>query len=307
MRDQRGGEDDGDVQRRERGDALRTTPGQRVVALIDKRRLQRRGPGLRQRRVEVRRHEDRPERRDDQVGDDAEDPVEAERGDVPEPGDRVRRGDQRRAERDRHEREEEEVDHREHMGRDAGPEQVVQERPRVVPEEHAAIERQQVRVVVLVGQERQEALEVPVGQVRDVERQQPEADRREAAAVPALARDGAQRDVDAAGALDRTRQQVEDHEEGDRADQPGAARAEHFVRVAYGEAVRQSHDRGGERHRRGDPERGPVPAPRQGVVSVVGPDRGTARIGNCSGGHLLRDCERETRRVVPNPPNPNTS
>ena len=85
------------------------------------------------------------------------------------------------------------------MGGDAGAEQAVQQRAGVVAEEDAAVERQQRRVEVLVGQEGQEALEVPVGQVGDVERQQPEADRADAAAVPALARDGAQRRVERAG------------------------------------------------------------------------------------------------------------
>ena len=291
--DQRRREDDGDVQRRERGDALGRLAGERLVALVDQRLLQRRGARLGQRRVEVGGDEDRPQRREHEVGDDAERPVEAERGDVPEPGDRVRRRDQGGAERDRHEGEEEQVHARQQVRGDAGAQQVVQERAGVVAEEQVAVERQQGRVVVLVGQEGEEALEVPVRQVGDVERHQAEADGAEAAAVPALARDGGQRDADRPGALDRARDQVGDDEEGERAEQQHDAPAEHLVRVPHGQPVGQGYDGGRKRHGEGDPERRAVPAPGQRVGAAVLPDGGVVGVVDCGGGHRCGDCAPE--------------
>ena len=158
----------------------------------------------------------------------------------------------------------------------------------------------------------EDLLEEIVGEIRDdttsIERQQPEADGREAAAVPALACDRHQRAVDPAAAHDRPRQQVEDDEEGDGADQPGAARAEHLVGVLDREAVRQRDDRGGQRHRHGDPERRAVPAPGQRVVALVFPDGRAPRVGDCVGGHRAAgDCEPEVTVSVTFAPNPNTS
>jgi hypothetical protein len=93
----------------------------------------------------------------------------------------------------------------------------VEEGARVVAECHVAVELEQGRVVQVVERERQEALEVPIADVGQVEAEQRRHHDRQAAPVPALAqqchRGGPEAGVLTPLAQDRPRHHVERDEE----------------------------------------------------------------------------------------------
>ena len=211
-------------------------------------------------------------------------------------GQRVDRDDERGAEGDRHEGEEEEVDRRQDLRRDPRPEERVQDVERMRAAQHVLLEGQQVHVEVLARDERQEALEVPVGEVRHVEGDDPEQDDRQPPPRPALADElghpGPQLRPAPAAAPDRARDDVDRHEEPDRPEQEHDAPAEDPVGVPEGQVVRprddvRDHEHDHAEHERGDQREEACAGERLaagGCLDAVFPDAGICRIEACGDG-----------------------
>jgi hypothetical protein len=191
------GEAHRDVQRGEARDALRS-PGrgvaQELEPLVEQDVLQPRD--LRGGQADERSGlgEDRPQGRQQEVARRAQHPVDRLRRGVEQPRLQVAREDQREADRQRQEDDEGDVRRREEVRLQAGAQQVVHQRARIAAPEHAAIELRQLAVEQLPRPEqRDDALEVAIGEVGRVEADQRGADGDSARERPALAPDAPQR------------------------------------------------------------------------------------------------------------------
>jgi hypothetical protein len=119
VRGDRAGEEDRDVQRGERGDALgraRDGVAQELQPLVEQQVLQAAHAGLGKVREHRRVGVDRPERRDQEVARGAQQPVERLRGGVEDPGLQVRGEDERGGQRPGDEQEEDHVRGRHDVG-----------------------------------------------------------------------------------------------------------------------------------------------------------------------------------------------
>ena len=154
MRRQRRGEEDRDVQRGERADALRAA-ARRVVqeldALVEQDLLEVAHAGGRQLGEVARVGVDRPERRQQEVAPGGERPVDRERGRQEEAAPQVGQDDERDRDRDRDEHEEQLVDGRQRVGGDPAAEHAVQQRGGVAAREQAAVEVAEAAVEQLVS------------------------------------------------------------------------------------------------------------------------------------------------------------
>ena len=146
------------------------------------------------------------------------------------------------------------------MRRDARAEQVVGDRRRVVAEQQDAVEVVQLVVVgerpaVVAADERQEVLQVPVGDVGDVEADQAENDQLDAVARPVLAdqQPGLRSELLRLEprAPQRPRHDVEPKREQHQQWQPHPGRAQETVGVAYRIAHRAGADDGQHAHEHG--------------------------------------------------------
>jgi hypothetical protein len=256
------GEEDRDVQRGERADALRAARGRRVLQELDPRLEQRvlqdahAGVG---KVCEVGRlGVDRPERRQQEVAGGSQHPVDREGGREEEARPQVREDDERERESDRHEHEEQLIDERQPVRGDPAAEHAVEQGGGVAAGEQAAIEVGEPAVEQLVGpQQGHDALEVAIGQVGDVEADQGADDRREPRGVPARAA-GAEGDVEP----DQHRDQRRCDRKAPQAD-PGGVAQGHSGR-ARGDQRRGQRDGG---HRRSSRHRAPRGRLAVGVLS----------------------------------------
>ena len=162
-----------------------------------------------------------------------------------------------------------------------GAEQVVEELGGVVAEEEPALGREQLAVEVRVGHERQEALEVAIRDVGDVERDQGDDHDQAAAAPPALLEDADERRPEATSPFSREWRQERGTRSstrkiaGDDADQ-GKRRADV---AGVGVAERQALDDGDDQHERCR-ERGDHDRREPRTADVV--------VGGVRGGHRRR-------------------
>jgi hypothetical protein len=259
------GEEDRDVQRRERRDALRGAGAgvpQELQALVEQKLLKSPHAGDRQIREGGGLGVDRSHRRQHEVAARPQQPVDRLRRRVEQAGPQVARKDERSRERHRDEREEQHVSRRQHMRGDSGAQHGVQQRRRILAEEQGSVQIGQLVVEVLGPQQRNDALEVAIGQVGQVEADQRAADGKAAGQAPALAADrlhrshgrpqrvrpasGADHDVE----HDKHRDQCEDQQQTPPRDVIGIAqRQARGVRDEHrGNERDEGHHRPGEQH-----------------------------------------------------------
>ncbi len=186
------GEEDRDVQGRERRDALRGAAArvpQKLQALVEQKLLKAPHAGERQIREGGGLGVDRSHRRQEEVASRPQQPVDRLCRRVEQAGPQVAREDERSRERHRDEREEQHVSRRHHMRGESGAQEGMHQRRRILAEEQGPVQIGELAVEVLRAQQRNDALEVAIGEVGQVEADQRAADGKAAAQAPALAAD----------------------------------------------------------------------------------------------------------------------
>ena len=188
QRDEQG---DRDVERGEAGHGLHRpfrAVADHSLAPVEQRLHQRARAGVGEVGVEVAVLEAGAEGRQREVGRGAERPGQALRGGEPVAEGDVARPHQPGGERQRHERQEPQVDRGQDVGGEPGAEDRVQDRRRLVAEHQRPVDEVQLAVVlVLAHDEGEERLEVPVADVGDVEGHEPEHHQGDPLAVPVVA------------------------------------------------------------------------------------------------------------------------